>query len=277
MTKPYSHLVGGFETETTGQAPSFAPVRSVLRAFDVLSLLGEFGALKVSQIGKALSLPEPTVVRLLETLMVAGYIAKDHEQSQYRVSPKVYRLCGFHNASLIVDASRPALLQLTKELKWPVSVAVLDYDAMVILYSTMVVSPFSWKPTGNRLPMLTRAMGLAYFAFCSNAHRTLLERILRTSNLLENRFQGSALQLAELVTKVRAAGYAERDRGREPKSQTTIAVPVIAHGEVRCTIGLTYYEAAMTRKEAAERFLPSMQNAATKVGGELEAAISDQT
>ena len=86
--------------------------------------------------------------------------------------------------SLIVDVGAPIILQVTKKIKWPLAIGVLDGDAMVVRYSTMPYSPLAVQATtlGHRLGLLESAMGLAYLAFCDDDERTILLNMLRTAS-----------------------------------------------------------------------------------------------
>ena len=124
--------------------PSFKPVRSVVRALEVLSLINRDRGSSIAELHRDSRLPKPTLVRLLETLCAAGYVAKERGRKEYRVTYLVERLSvGFYGSPLIVEAARADALDLTQRLKWPITVAVLDNDAMVVLYSTVPESPMA--------------------------------------------------------------------------------------------------------------------------------------
>jgi IclR family mhp operon transcriptional activator len=250
--------------------PSFAPVRSVLRALDILALIGRAGEGSVRDLSEKSGLPKATVVRLLETLIEAGYVWKDSAHGEYRITDKVYQLSGSYNGPLLIQASRPRALGLTRRFKWPVSVAVLDHDAMIILYTTMTESPISWKPSGQRLPLLTRALGRAYIAFCSPEQQRLILRILRTSASPDDRIARKPGAWEQILEKVRQDGYAARDPGTGPRLQTTLAVPIMVGGEPIATLGLTYYIAAVSPDEGVPRYVAALQEASRTIGTSIE-------
>ena len=174
-------------------------------------LLGHTRGASVGILHEQSGLPKATVVRLLETLIEGGYVWKDPHQNIYLISEKVYRLSGFHNAPLIIQAARPYALDLSQRFKWPASVAVLDHDAMIILYSTMTESPISWTPSGQRLPLLTRALGKAYIAFSSPEQQRLILNLLRKSDNPENALSKQPKPLQQMLREIREKGFAERD------------------------------------------------------------------
>jgi IclR family transcriptional regulator, mhp operon transcriptional activator len=249
--------------------PSFAPVRSVLRALDVLALIGRGSDGSVRDLSARSGLPKATVVRLLETLIEAGYVWKDPAHGEYRITEKVYQLSGSYNGPLLIQASRPQAIGLTRRFKWPVSVAVLDHDAMIILYTTMIESPISWKPSGQRLPLLTRALGRAYIGFCSPEQQRLILRILRTSTAPDDRIARKPQVCEQIFQTVRDSGFATRDPGTGPRLQSTLAVPIMVGGEPVASLGLTYYIAAVSPEDVAH-YVAGLKEAAKSIGSAIE-------
>src|SRR5918999_872484 len=144
--------------------PSFPPVRSVERA---LGLLVELNTQRVTTIGELhqrTGLPKPTIVRLLETLIAAGFVSSDRRLGGYQVTSRVSALSsGYHGAPMVIEAARPWAIDITRKLKWPVSVALLEKDAVVVRFSTIPDSPMSpFHATINmRLSLISRGLGRA--------------------------------------------------------------------------------------------------------------------
>jgi IclR family mhp operon transcriptional activator len=51
----------------------------------------------------------------------------------------------------------------------------------------------------------------------------------------------------------------------EPKSSSTIAVPVMLGRKVLATVGVTYFTSAMSRAEAIARYVPLLNEMATNI------------
>ncbi|HWL05315.1 MAG TPA: helix-turn-helix domain-containing protein [Xanthobacteraceae bacterium] len=247
---------------------SFSPVRSVTRALELLSLLNRDRGSSIAELHMETGLPKPTIVRLLETLVDTGYVAKDPGRAEYRVTNSVERLsAGFYGSPLIVQAARDAALDLTRRLKWPITVAVFDNDAMVVLYSTVPESPISpgRPPAFSRYRMLTRAHGISFLAFCSEEQRELIVSSLLKSKHPEDRLANSPAMIARLISEARKHGYAFRDSRVDPKISSSMAVPLVLNGEAIGSLGLTYFTSALSRAQAIERYVPELQKAATSV------------
>jgi IclR family mhp operon transcriptional activator len=183
---------------------------------------------------------------------------------------------GFHGAPLIVEAARPWAIDLTRRLKWPVGVAVLDRDAVVIRFSTIPNSPVSpFHATLNmRLSLISRALGRAYLAFCPREEREVLVRLLADSQNPEDRPRDLARVVAGIVKTVRTVGYAERDPNVEPKSSGTIAVPIRTASGVLATIGITYFRSAVPRGEVFDGLVRALQEAARQIESNAQVMLS---
>ena len=80
---------------------------------------------------------------------------------------------------------------------------------------------------------------------------------------------GDTAAVRRVLDGVRAAGYALREPGIWPASNT-LAVPVHGEGGVVASIGVTFFSSALTPAAAVERFLPDMQEAARDIGERLK-------
>ena len=86
---------------------SGSPVESVRRAFALLEELNRQRINSVQHLHGATALPKSTIVRLLETLRLLGYVANDPRQGGYQVTSGVRGLSsGFHGDPLVVEAAR---------------------------------------------------------------------------------------------------------------------------------------------------------------------------
>src|SRR5690348_14285092 len=71
---------------------SYPPVESVRRALDVLRAVNHLRIASVTAIHMATHLPKPTIIRMLETLIADGYVARDNMFGGYRVTCRVHEL-----------------------------------------------------------------------------------------------------------------------------------------------------------------------------------------
>jgi IclR family mhp operon transcriptional activator len=238
----------------------------VTRAFGLLEALNRRAWSSIDQLHKDTGLPKPTIVRMLQTMINGGYAAKSPRQNGYRVTVKVQSLsCGFHGDPLVVEAARPWAIALTRELRWPAGVAVLDGDGVSIRFSTIPDSPMSpFHATLNmRLSLFSNGLGLAYYAFCPEAERQMLRAMIgdREDELLASREPD---WLEGRVRRAQEQGFATRDPRMEPRNSGTIAVPIMRGDRVAATIGLTYFRKAVS-KEDASLYVAALQRTAVAV------------
>jgi len=247
-----------------------ASIQSVSRALSLLELMNRRAWSTVNQLHLDTRLPKPTIVRMLQTLIQAGYVIKDSRQNGYRVTMRVQSLsCGYHGDPLVVEAARPWAIALTRELHWPVGVALLDRDRVVIRFSTISDSPFSpFHATLNmRLSLFSNGLGLAYYAFCPPSEQQMLLAMVGDSEreLLNSREAG---WLEWRVSQAKQLGYAMRDPITEPLNSGTIAVPIMANDRVAATIGITYFRRAV-RKTQLERYGTALKTTADAIARQI--------
>ncbi|WP_105401513.1 helix-turn-helix domain-containing protein [Neorhizobium sp. T7_12] len=250
-------------------------IRAIERAMNVLQELNLHPINTIAQLHARTKLPKPTLVRILRTLEEAGYVENDTRQGGYQVSGLVTSLSsGFHKGPLVVEAGRAWAIAMTRKHKWPIAIALPDYDGMVVRFSTVpdsFISPFH-STVNKRLCLLTRGLGLAYLAFLDKDEFDLIIDVLKRSDDPENALSHHPAELKRVVSKVHRDGYATRSSLVEPKNSNTIGVPILGHGgRVLASIGLTYFKSAFgSEREACERYAPILQSAAAAISEDLD-------
>lgn len=249
-------------------------IRSIERALQVLQEMNMQPHSSIARLHAKTGLPKPTLVRILKTLEDAGYVENDKRIGGYQVSALVSSLSsGYHKEPMIVEAGRSWAIALTRKHHWPVSISLLDRDAVVVRFSTVPDSSMSpFHTTVNmRLPLITRGMGLAYLAFTSDEERNLIINMLRNSDDPENALAHHPNELMKLIEKVREQGYATRSPGVEPRNSNTIAVPIFnPEGRTMASLGLTYFTSAFkSRAEACTQYAPILRTASEEITQDL--------
>lgn len=254
--------------------PTSRPVNVVLRALQILRALNRQPVSTVDAIHKHTAIPKPTIVRLLQTLESDGLVRRAPQYGAYYLTSEVTALAsGYHSEPRIVEASAAVCEALTQDLKWPVSVAVHDGDAMIVRYSTIPHSPLSFfhSTINMRLSLLTQALGRAFLAFCGPTEQdALIELLARSSS---EPIAGQEADIRRMLAEVRERGYALRDPRVRPES-STIAVPIFEGPRVVATIGLTWFSSALDVPQAVERFLAPLQQASRDISRALATTAS---
>ncbi|MES1991020.1 MAG: DNA-binding transcriptional regulator [Pseudomonadota bacterium] len=248
-----------------------AEIQPVVRALHLLEVMNLRTVSTLSVLHDETGLPKPTLVRLLDTLIAAGYVHRISRSAGYEVTERVLLLAGgFRHADRIVEASRPFLSALTARYKWPMGIATPDGDRMLVRMSTRAESPFATDRDylGRRVAMLLSAMGRAYFAHCDDADRETLLALMRPSRARRNAMAKDERAVARMVAQIRKKGYAiSAPAPGEPL--VGFAVPVIEKERPVAAITLRFYGSVMGEAEAARRFLQPMQEAAAAIAAGL--------
>jgi IclR family mhp operon transcriptional activator len=249
-------------------------VRAGSRVLAVLQAMNREPHSTIQSLHRVTGLPKPTLVRLLKTLVTDGYVSNDRRQAGYQITSLVTSLSsGFHGDPLVVEAGRAWAMELNAQFKWPVAIAVLEDNAVIVRFSTVHDSPVSpFHATINmRLSLFTRALGRAYLAACSDAQiQTFLETSATTNSELETPADRDPGKVGRMVQTIRDRGYATRDPNVEPRTSDTIAVPIMGRGGVQASIGLTYFRTATNAFGSRDDFVTALKRAASGINAEVE-------
>lgn len=233
----------------------------------VLELVNDHVTVRVKELHAWTGIPTPTLVRILNSLQKMGYVRRVSRTAGYSVSSRSVALSsGFHGVPRFVEIIGPYLDELTERLLWPTAFSSLDFDAMVVRYSTIPASPYSHKQSTiqRRLSLALRAHGRAYLAFCPrNEARLLLSQM--PEDIAEN--------LERLLPAFRRRGWATRHPALDSQTNT-IAVPLQGKNQrLLGTIGLTYFRRAVDAQEES-RLAAELIEAAGRIMLEHEPATA---
>lgn len=260
---------------TEPEQRSYPPVEAVCRALDVLRAVNKLGIASVNSIHQATGFPKSTIVRMLETLSAEGYIARDNMCGGYWVTRRVHELTsGYQGIPQVIEASRLPAVELTRWLKWPIGIGVIDGDAVSIKFWTGAISPWAHTNTvlGLRPDLVTTSMGRAYLAFCPTEEREFHFRRLR-ADTSRNFTAEDERCLRALLEQVRIDGYAVRDPKTQPYRTTTFAMPIREGETVHAVINISFFTTAVPPHELQEKIIQPLR-ATTKV---IEKAIAEMS
>lgn len=236
---------------------SYPPVNAVCRALHVLKVANEKSIVTVNSIHAATQIPRPTIVRLLETFMHEGYVVRDNMCGGYRVTQKVLELsAGYSGISRVIEIARPLSIGLTRQIKWPIGLGVIDGDAIEIVYWTGTISPVVHTNTvlGKRPDLFRYAMGRAYMAFCGDDERERHIARMRKDTPKEFGQQEEAV-FRQHLKRARNAGYAMRDPRTQPARMTTFAVPLLEKDKVAAVMSVSFFTSSVQQKDVRKAVL----------------------
>jgi IclR family transcriptional regulator, mhp operon transcriptional activator len=247
---------------------STRPIRALTRGLDALTFLNLRDGATVSEVALEIRLPRTTVYRILETLCNAGFVFRDAADDRYRLTILVRGLSdGFDDEAWVTQIAKPFIIELCREVVWPVSIATLSGTTMLLRESTDHLSPLVIErySAGFRAPLLTTSTGRVYLANSPAPQRETLIEILARSNKEEDRPARSRVELQRLLAEIKASGYATATRTRRLVEEVSLSVPVPLNDRALAVLTVRFAASAVPLKTGVERFLPKLRQCAARI------------
>ncbi|MDA0241543.1 MAG: helix-turn-helix domain-containing protein, partial [Proteobacteria bacterium] len=248
-------------------------ITGLSRGLRVLKSLNESNGATVLGISRATNLPRATVYRILATLMDEGYVTRSGLRDAFWLSMDVHSLSsGYSDRAWVAEVATPILAELGREVVWPVDIATLDGDSMLIRQTTYQTSPLAIDRDygarrgypGYRVPLLQTSLGHAYLAFCPKPERdAILESLFNSETEISDNMTDRHT-IHKTLNYTRRLGYGSREGGFVP-STGSIAVPVKHDERVMACINLHYMLSVMSLEEAVSRYLGPLHSAAQSI------------
>ncbi len=160
-------------------------IRAISRGISVLQAINQHRSLSMMEIANICRIPYPTACRIIETLLDEQMIERESTRKHYRPTALVKTLSvGYQQDDDLAQASRRHVIELTRKLRWPISVCRHVGLSMMICESTHAIAPFTFNlyHPGYRLPILGSSSGKAYLAFCNDDERKIILEQVRTTS-----------------------------------------------------------------------------------------------
>jgi len=251
------------------------PIRAISRGLAVLQAVNRAGSISLMQTSRQTRIPYPTVCRIVQTLLHEGLIEKEPNRKRYRSTALVQSLSsGFQDDSKLVKAARPHIVELTKRVAWPISVATRVGNMMMVRDSTHSLTSLTLSnyAPGYTLPIAECSTGKAYLAYCSDEER---ESIRSGFRILEGAPDKLGLLLTEngaMIQDIRRKGYATQVRNiytATPGKTSSIAVPIMHEDRIMGAMALIFFVAGMKMQEAERRYVPELLQTAKAISADL--------
>lgn len=255
---------------------SYQPVTAALRVLDVLAALNRPGVKPtVAGLHGATGIDKATVVRMLETLIHAGYVLRDPDQPVYRPTGKTLALAAGYDRHKVAGAIvSDDLAAFRQQVGWPSDVALFDHDAMLVVHSSRPPEPLHFiRASGFRAPVLVTSLGLAWLAHCPEAERAAYLARAAADPAPQNDLARDPAALQARLEMVRARGHATMDpsysRAHYEGRFSSIGVPIMAAGRVFGAINVIHLLSALGPEEARQRLLAPLQEVAARMARRL--------
>ena len=243
-------------------------VESLRRGLLILTEVNRSGGARPGEIAKALSLPRPTVYRLLETLEELGFVARSGSDDRIRVTIAARGLGdGYDSDVHFAQSGGPILRELSRRLIWPCDLVVYEDLAMVIQETTHAASPLSIDRAmiGRRLPILRSSCGRAFLAACPSEEAEKIIEHLRRRDDPEDRPFLEPVLLDRMLKETRARGYGIRHHENYIPKTSSIAVAVRRDNAALGCITVIWITSALPLSEAVAQFYEPLSLAATQI------------
>jgi IclR family transcriptional regulator, mhp operon transcriptional activator len=250
-------------------------VRAIVRGLRVLQVINRAGSISMMQICRQAEVPYPTACRIIETLIKEGMVEREPSRKRYRATALVRTLSvGFQDEDALVAVARPHIVALCRRHNWPISITTRVGHSMMVRDSTHKLTSLTlhnYSP-GFTLPIIECSTGKAYLAFCDDEERASILAGLRQIDGPAERLAGLLLHDDTLLQTIRTAGYATQARNAYtavPGKTSSISVPILRDGQVRGSVGLIFFAAAMPMAQAELLFVRDLQDTARAIAADL--------
>lgn len=249
-------MVADDTNEGNGDSAVNAPVRSVVRAFELLELFNEDNSIRhVRDLTSISGLPRTTVLRLMSTLESQGVIVQAGE-SVYQIGPTALRwLSTVQNAWRINDESLSVLRTLRDLSGESVNLNVRQgLNRVSIGQAEGTHTVRSVVPLGKRFPLGPGSSGRILLA---HAPKSVLGEVLDRADQPERLMRG--------IEAYRHDGYYFSHGEREPGA-SSLSVPIrIGSGQI-VALSLSGPSTRFT-KESMKRYLSLVRKSAATIEG----------
>jgi DNA-binding IclR family transcriptional regulator len=245
------------------------PVKSLLRALDVLAVLGRADRpLTLSELVTRTGFSRTAAYNIVTTYEIRGLVRRD-AQHRYRLGWGLLELGEqARSHSDLSDAARPVVEELAESTGETVLLGVLDQDSVIYVEKAesrrsvrMVEAP------GRRLPLHQTATGLVLLAHAPDVFRERYVAALGNA-------QGDPRQwLTEAATTIRERGYATSVQDLDP-DLTSASAPVNGPGGDPVAALTVAGPASRLTRDRIEEFVPQLLAAAGGISKALGAPTS---
>lgn len=257
-------------------------IRGLDRGLAVIEHLAQNGHSSLADLRKSTGLTNPTLLRILNTLIERSWVRRNIVEGRYELSHALGAVLGENaRGHALAELAAPYLLELkTRQAGWPSDVsAVIEPGRIEIVESTRLRGPMAPTRTGLGLrpSMVLSAHGRAILAFSSpEVSKRHLDRIEATGTK-EERLWIQSGRLGKVIEKTRAQGFGEREAAYwappfDPGPELgAMAVPIMSSTGVHGTISLVWIADDMNVEEVLDfGSLEDLRRAAARIGLALE-------
>jgi len=234
-------------------------LKSLKRGLRAMVLINTLGSITIAELARQMSLARTTAERVLMTLCAEGYIDRDADTKAFFLTAQVHALSdGYAEESHLVAAARPLMVDLTKEIGWPLCLAMPMGEYMSVRVTTDPETTLNLhrRHIGTFAPMGLVSSGMAFLAHLDDSQRGIMLDMLRRSDDPGQAAVKDEARLDYLLAKSREDGFSfGLDYGRE----RSVAVPVFLGGRVRGALLMAFMARVLTNEAVEQKFVPKLK------------------
>ena len=250
---------------------SESSIRSLERGIAVLLAVNRLNGAKPGDIADATGIPRPSVYRLLKTLDEMGMVSKDHFSNRWRPTRHVKSLSsGFREEDWVCQVAVPHMIDLGRDVLWPLDLVTLRGSAMEIRESTHQISPYSVNHgmVGKQVPLIETAGGRVLLANMSRPEREALLKLFSETSGMTPPFVMRDGGMDAVIAKVQKLGVGYRIADFTPETGS-ISAPIWYEDRVFACLTLIWSTSSLTLEKSLQLYRDKLLRTADAISRDL--------
>ncbi|PJE53215.1 IclR family transcriptional regulator domain-containing protein [Marinomonas sp. BSi20584] len=254
-------------------------IDSVTRAIHVLETLKKAPqALTLSELKNCTNINKATLLRILKTLIINGWVIKSLSENRYSVSSSTLEdILPKSQEARLAEAANPILESLYYKLNLPSDISIRDGDRMKLVETTRDRHSFlTTKLSQCRPEFLYSGIGRCYLAFCEEEERLDIIKKLKQLKSKEGKLAQDAEWLNQMINNTRTLGYGIRQSSYYNHQNgnglliEAIAVPIKKHDQklIGC-LSLAWSSESVKRIKLENEILFQLKEAAQEISNRM--------
>ena len=240
-------------------------LKSLKRGLNVLMLLGAHRTMTISEVARRLELPRTTAERIMVTLERERFIERAPGSKRYGLAMRVVALAaGFSAEDRLVQAATPLLFETTREIGWPLALAVDAGEHMSVRVTTDPATALGLhkRHVGSEIAMAGSSSGVVHLAFMTDAEREEKIALLARSDDPHQALARNPQALQSYLSEARRDGFSI---GPDLGAERALSVPIFEGGRVRAILVMMYIARGIPQASLATHFAPKLRALARSI------------
>lgn len=184
-------------------------IKVLVKTFEVLETINREPKLSLKEITERVSLPKPTVFRLLYTLQALGYVDQDSDSQTYTLSSKfISFVSGANRGDGLLNCAKSYMEKLQDEFKETVNLAKLVNGVPTYINILESKQPFRISDNiGDQASFHSTAIGKAIIAYLPKEVREEIFKKYKYIRFTKKTLMNSA-QIKKEIEKIKNQGFA---------------------------------------------------------------------